>query len=235
MLFRVHSYFFTRESKTFHNKVYPAGPGVTRQGTSDRDPIRLSNVSPDEFETFLFVFYNPSVIIFLFLPAIAHAIYRRYSVYENTVDQWKVILKFAQEWNFDEVKELAVRELHKKEELSVVERLALYQDHQVDPRHLIPLYSLFCERDTPLTVSESKILGFETTVLIASMREKLRAQPSSDGRSPLPNSIDKNDIYRNFEKEIGIGLGSTEKFQKELGFPPVQVLSPICKLRVNHQ
>ena len=59
------------------------------------------------------------------------------------------------------------------------------------------------------------------------MREKLRAQPSSDGRSPLPNHVDKDDIYRNLEKEIGVDLGSTEKFQKELGFPPVQVL---CKL-----
>jgi hypothetical protein len=128
------------------------------------------------------------------------------------------------------VKELAVRELHKKEELSVVERLALYQDFKVDPRHLIPLYSLFCERDTPLTVSESKIFGIETTVLIASMREQLRAQqPSGDGRSPLPKNIDKDDIYRNLEKEIGIDMGSTEKFQKELGFPLVQVLSPTCK------
>jgi hypothetical protein len=66
VLFRVHSYFFTRESKTFHNKVYPAGPGVTGQGTSDRDPIRLTHVTPDDFETFLFVFYNPSVDFFLF-------------------------------------------------------------------------------------------------------------------------------------------------------------------------
>jgi len=73
VLFRVHSYFFTRESKTFHSKVYPAGPGLTRQGTSDGDPIRLTNVTPEEFETFLFVFYNPSVDSFLCFPANGHA------------------------------------------------------------------------------------------------------------------------------------------------------------------
>ena len=64
------------------------------------------------------------------------------------------------------------------------------------------------------------------------MREKLRAQPSSDGRSPLPNNIERDVIYRNLEKEIGIDMGSTEKFQKELGFP---VLSPICKLIINQR
>lgn len=144
---------------------------------------------------------------------------RRYSIYEASVEHWKVVLKLAQLWEFKEVKELAVRELHKKEELSIFERLALYQEHKVDPHHLIPLYSILCERDTPLNVEESTILGIETTVLIARMREQLRSPPTSPvGRNPLPPSLDTAGVFRAFESEFKLGEGSTAQFHVENGY-----------------
>jgi len=64
MLFCVHSYFFTRESTTFHLKFYPqaALPGTTGEGLTDVDPVILPNaITAEDFETFLWVFYNPCV------------------------------------------------------------------------------------------------------------------------------------------------------------------------------
>lgn len=50
-----------RESTAFHRKIYPASPGNTAIGT-DKDPVLLDNVTPEELETFISVFYNPCVV-----------------------------------------------------------------------------------------------------------------------------------------------------------------------------
>lgn len=118
------------------------------------------------------------------------------------------------------MKELAVRELHKKQELRLIDRLALYQYYKVDPRHLIPLYGVLCARDTPLTVPESRILGAETTVLIASMREQLRAPPSNDPRrSPLPSGMEMPDVFRALEREMNFEEGTTSRFYEDSRLP----------------
>jgi len=193
-LFRVHSYFFIRESRPFHRKANPVSPGSPREGLTELAPILLENISPEEFETFLWVFYNPLL-----------------SVYETTIEKWKMILRLADLWDFKEVKELAVRELHKKQELDLVDRLALYQNYKVDPCHLVPLYGFLCARDTPLTLQESKILGLDTTLLIANMREQLRALPSNEGRSPLPEGLEMTDVFRALERDMKLEEGATAK------------------------
>lgn len=188
----------------FHKKVHPVTPGTPREGLTDKTPILLENISPEDFETFLWVFYNP-----------------RYSIYDAPVEKWKVILKLADSWGFKEVKELAVRELHKKPQLKLVDRLALYQDHKVDPCHLIPLYGLLCIRDTPLNVEEARILGLETTVLIATMREQLRAPlPSNEGRPcPLREGLEIPDVFKALEKALDLEPGSSIKFYEDNGLP----------------
>ncbi len=60
-LFRVHGYFFSRESQVFNKKLHPASPGDVKQGTNDSDPIVLEGVSPADFEKLCWVFYNPYV------------------------------------------------------------------------------------------------------------------------------------------------------------------------------
>lgn len=62
VLFRVHRYFFERESPIFRDKLTtPASPGQPAQGTSDSNAIVLE-VHVAEFEKMLWVFYNPFVI-----------------------------------------------------------------------------------------------------------------------------------------------------------------------------
>ncbi|KAF5386030.1 hypothetical protein D9615_002324 [Tricholomella constricta] len=176
-LFRVHRYFFERESRVFREQIeLPTPPGRPRQGDDESVAIVL-DVPPVSFEKFLGVFYNP-----------------RYSVYDWDSDDWISILELADKWEFDEVKNLAVRELE-KQEISLIPRIALYQQFKIDHMLLVPLYAKLCSRPEALDEDESNIIGMKTTVLIFRARERLRAQPSSDGgRSPLPPGLEKEDV-----------------------------------------
>jgi len=196
-LFRVHGYFFSRDSPIFHSKLNPVSPGETKEGTTPDLPVILEGITAHEFEILLWVFYNP-----------------KYSLYDADVETWMVILNLANKLQFKEVKELAVRELHMKKELPLVEKMVLYQHHQVDKRHLVPLFAELVSRDTALTLEESKILGLESTFLVYTARERLRS-PSSDGdKSPLPPGLEEKDIYQSIERLLELDPGSTLEFQQ---------------------
>ncbi|KAJ7725671.1 hypothetical protein DFH07DRAFT_251958 [Mycena maculata] len=109
-LFRIHRYFFERESKFFKAQLaVPATPGRPRIGTADDSAILLDNVRSKDFAKLLWVFYNP-----------------KYSLYDASVEDWSTILELAERWEFAEVKNLAVRELEKKDELPDIDRIVLY-------------------------------------------------------------------------------------------------------------
>jgi hypothetical protein len=62
VLFRVHSYFFERESVYFkHRLSCPSSPGQDREGSSDTNPVIMDDVSSEDFGRFVSVFYNPCV------------------------------------------------------------------------------------------------------------------------------------------------------------------------------
>ncbi|KAG6887491.1 hypothetical protein C0995_014908 [Termitomyces sp. Mi166 len=176
--FRVHRYFFERESPFFQRQLQvPASPGAVARGSTEGTAIILEE-RPDDFAKFLWVFYNP-----------------RYSLYKTTVDDWKVILHLAHKWEFAEVKKLVVRELEKLR-MSDVDRIATYQKHEVDKNYLIPRYAALCEREQPLTLEEGMQLGMETTLMIARAREYARSNPSADGsRSPTTASIREDEMH----------------------------------------
>ena len=56
-LFRVHTYYFTRESKTFERMFSPvrgaSGSLGATEGKSDRSPIEIPGVTKQEMENFL--------------------------------------------------------------------------------------------------------------------------------------------------------------------------------------
>lgn len=68
-LFRVHRFFFTRESAFFRSKLpHPPPPGEFTKGSSDVHPLVLEGTLEVDFERFLWVFYNPSVYSFYLSP-----------------------------------------------------------------------------------------------------------------------------------------------------------------------
>jgi BTB/POZ domain len=56
-LFKVHRYFFIRDSDVFRD-MFSVPPASTEEGTSDRHPIVLEQVKATDFEHLLWVYYN---------------------------------------------------------------------------------------------------------------------------------------------------------------------------------
>jgi len=180
-LFRVHRYFFERESTFFKAELaLPATPGAPRIGTSDDSAILLHDVRSADFAKLLWVFYNP-----------------KYSLYDTTVEDWTTILDLAHRWGFVEVKNLAVRELEKLV-LPDVDRIVLYHKYSVDEKILIPRYMTLCMRPELLTVEEGLKLGMGTVIALTRTRECTRNQTtngSGDGwRSPSPASLSEKEL-----------------------------------------
>ena len=98
-LFRVHSYFFTRESNLWRNLL-----GTTARGQTANNPIDLVQQMPsiptstaETFANFLWVFYNP-----------------QYSIYDGIEEEtWHTIHDHALCWQFEEITQLCWREIHK--------------------------------------------------------------------------------------------------------------------------
>ncbi|KAJ7125262.1 hypothetical protein C8R44DRAFT_619312, partial [Mycena epipterygia] len=186
-LFRVHRYFFERESKFFKSQLaIPATPGGPRIGTADDSAILLDNVRSGDFAKLLWVFYNP-----------------KYSLYDATVEDWSTILELAHRWEFAEVKTLAIRELEKLE-LADIDRIVLYHKFSVDESYLIPRYAALCERPELLTVEEGLKLGMGTVISLSRARECARNRDTSGGRSPSPASLGDKELTEIIKDHFGI-------------------------------
>ncbi|PPQ64181.1 hypothetical protein CVT24_008555 [Panaeolus cyanescens] len=177
-IFKVHRYFFERESEYFAKKLaVPTSAGGSLPGSTDHTAFILDGVKPEQFCNFLWVFYNP-----------------KYSLYEADLPVWEDILVLAHKWLFPEVKNLAVREIEKKQMLDVA-RIKLYQDNRVDRSLLIRLYAALTEREEPINLQEGIDLGLETVLKIAAAREKARGIRLANGLlSPSTPTARGNDL-----------------------------------------
>jgi hypothetical protein len=157
-LFRVHRFFFTRDSAFFRDKLpHPPTPGEFSRGSSDNNPFILEDTLRVDFERFLWVFYNP-----------------KYSIYEADVEEWTSILKLAHQWEFIEAKALALRELEELE-IPALQKIITYHTHDIDRNLLQKAYTDLTIRNDPISIEEGRLLGLETALLLARAREFARA------------------------------------------------------------
>lgn len=189
-LFRVHRYFFERESAWFREKLaIAAPPGQSPKGSSDAHPFPLEDVQAQDFSRLLWVFYNP-----------------KYSIYDATVDDWSTILKLSYDWRFPEVKKLCCRELEKFT-IAPLQKIELYQTYELDRKLLIPSYIAMCRRPEPLTIKEGRQLGLETALLLATARETSRGTPTNGVLSPSTVSVEDGDMSFIIKEIFGITDG----------------------------
>jgi len=99
-------------------------------------------------------------------------LFRTYSDYIATTDEWIGILKVACQYEFVEVKRFAIRGLEKLD-LSVVQRLRIYQLYNVHFAHIVPLLVQLCLREEGPTDGETEELGIKTSLIIYRARERL--------------------------------------------------------------
>lgn len=183
-------------------------PGAARPGSSHSNPLLIQNSSPMEFSKFLWVFYNRYAkivdIIFFYQVVERRTHSRKYSMYKATTTEWVSILKVACEYEFPEVKALAIRGIQKGGNLTIFQLIHVYQLYKVDMSYLIPLYITLCKRDKPPTDEEAKELGLDTTLLIFRLREAVRSSTGDTCRSPLPSNLDDDDIMRTICSSLGL-------------------------------
>jgi len=166
VLFRVHSYFFQRESPVFRKQLVGYGTRE-RPGGSDVDPCVLEGVTVDDFCRFLWVFYNPE-----------------YSLYEAPTEDWAAILGLAHHWQFSEVKALAVREME-KQDIPPLNKITIYHRYDINRDLLLQSYMDLCMREEPLNYTEAEDLGLETWLMLSTARETIRR--GDGGASPTAN------------------------------------------------
>lgn len=165
-VFRVHRFFLERESAYFRLRLEKSShPERNPPGSSESNPLVLDDATSEAFARFLWVFYNP-----------------KYSVYNATPEEWSSILELAQKWGFRHVEELCIRELERLA-LSPVDRIHIYQQHNLDKTLLLDSFESLTTREEPIGVEEGMKLGLQTSVQIAMAREKSRG-PDTGLRSP---------------------------------------------------
>ncbi|KAG2139233.1 hypothetical protein DEU56DRAFT_735645 [Suillus clintonianus] len=170
-LFRVHKYFFERESEYFREGFEEAGP--QEDGHSDQAAFRLDDVKISEFERLLWVFYNP-----------------QYMYDEQPKDHWTTILDLATRWRFPSVVDLAVRQLQKLD-MKPVERIVTYDKYNLDKSLLLPAYILLCKQSSR-SVEDGEQLGMPTVLRINEAREYAQRFAAEQGCSS-PTSADAED------------------------------------------
>lgn len=187
-LFRVHRYFFTRDSAFFRERLpHPPPPGEFTKGSSDNNPFVLEDTSKVDFERLLWVFYNPYV---LHSSPFSHHLTshsRKYSIYDGSVEEWSSILKLAHQWEFVEVKAFALRELEQLE-MPALQKIILYHTHDINRNLLLEAYCALTLRDESITIEEGRQLGLETALMLAHAREVARAPVFNSKKSGNPNS-----------------------------------------------
>ncbi|KAI0087119.1 hypothetical protein BDY19DRAFT_301400 [Irpex rosettiformis] len=187
-IFRVHRYFFERESAVFREKLnIPPAPGQNPRGSSDSNPIPLDDVREEDFSRFLWVFYNP-----------------KYSIYDANVDEWSSILKLSYDWKFAEVKRLSSRYLEQFD-IDPIQKIELYQMYEIDKRLLIPSYMALINRQEPLSIIEGRRLSLETALMIATARECARGKPLESGKhSPTVASVNRESMVEIIKDVFGL-------------------------------
>jgi hypothetical protein len=112
---------------------------------------------------------------------------RKYSLYDASVEEWTSVLKLAHQWNFIEVKALAIREL---ENLPVppLPKIVLYQKYKIDRNLLKYALTALTIRDEALAIEEGREIGLETALDLAKAREIARSPVFSGKKSGNPRS-----------------------------------------------
>lgn len=160
-LFRVPRQTLEAQSLVFRNMFsMPPPPDVEVEGSSDERPIVLPEpVKARDFKRLLKVllptgFFGPR------LP-------------KGDYDAWISVLKLSRMWEMEDLHSLALRNLkYPTGWKSAVEKLALALEHEITD-WIVPGVNELARRQEPISVEDTQILGLETALKVAAVRESL--------------------------------------------------------------
>ncbi|KIP04823.1 hypothetical protein PHLGIDRAFT_36731 [Phlebiopsis gigantea 11061_1 CR5-6] len=165
--FKVHRYFFQRDSEVFR-AMFSCPPGDKEpEGRTKETAILLPGVTKFEMTALLRFFYNGPFL-------------RMYESYNSwslkiTTGEWAALLSISTRFAFDKIRARAISVLapssHTFNLLDSVDAIVLALKHDV-PQWLETAYVLLTLRDEPLDDAEAAKLGLATTVRLARARER---------------------------------------------------------------
>ncbi|KAA1470498.1 hypothetical protein DENSPDRAFT_702354 [Dentipellis sp. KUC8613] len=169
-LYRVHRYFFQRDSTHFANLLlgHPLSEATDASG-----PIALDDVECNEFDALLSILY----------PVDFH------ECEVKTVDAWTAILRLSTKWSFASIRKLAIARLEPI--ASAVDKVVLGRTYTIDA-WLRPGFVALCERAQPLTRDEGRRLGVDDVILCVTVRESMRARRPGVSRSEVEGLVDSH-------------------------------------------
>ena len=116
---------------------------------------------------------------------------RKYTYSNQPKDTWLIILTLAARWGFESMRELAVRQLERIA-LGPIDKIALYKEHKIDGRLLIPSYIELCRSPTLPSFDDGQRLSMETVLRLAAARERALLRAIERG-AVTPTSADVED------------------------------------------
>ncbi|RDX44226.1 hypothetical protein OH76DRAFT_1111592 [Lentinus brumalis] len=166
-LFKVFRSTFIRHSAVFRDLFnLPRPIGGATEGSDDDHPLQFSGTSAVDFERLLWILYPGNC-----------GAWRA-----GTIEEWTSILSLATRWEFNDIRDLAIRQLQTLHGVSPVDKVILAREYEISGRWVLSAYMALCERPEPLSIPEASRLGLETSMRIAQLREQLRASLRKSSR-----------------------------------------------------
>lgn len=102
----------------------------------------------------------------------------------TTTRDWTAILDLATRWKFNDIRDLAIRELASVE-IDPVEKIELQQQYGIRRQWAHGAYIALCTRPHALDIIEARQLGIETTVKVAFARCVVRSFSGAVSRTTV--------------------------------------------------
>lgn len=97
-----------------------------------------------------------------------------------------IILKYAHQWGFPRMKDLAIRYLEDNNSIDIARRIVLYQENQLPGKYLVRYFRELVYREEFPSIVECQTLGMDNFWHLSKLRELMRISPSKEGQSSSP-------------------------------------------------
>jgi hypothetical protein len=173
ILYRVHRYFFCRDSNEFITRL----SRLPTQEQASSPVISLENVKSKDFDAFLSILYPLCVFwvrISLDMSLISPiSLFRDFdALEERSFEELSSILDLSTRWGFATIRKMAIRCLKPPTPL---QRLVLGRKYGIE-EWILPALQELCERPLPLAYDEARPLTIEDVILVGSVRESIRSR-----------------------------------------------------------
>ncbi|KAJ3739171.1 hypothetical protein DFH05DRAFT_1453874 [Lentinula detonsa] len=157
-LFRFPINLLAKESEVFRDMMEIPAPAQA-EGLTDENPIRLDGVLHDDFVKLLTILAPPF----------------KEPVPTLSFSEWTSVLKLADMWCMDVVKEHAIATMNRISKVDPLDKVVVARKYGVDS-WLVPSFNALLRRSKPWDEQDVERLGLSTVLKLVELRDRLRPQ-----------------------------------------------------------